>query len=159
MGTAHRSDNATDWGFPASQSFPIATTDVAGLSWSPCGRWIAVWEGILDASPPNPLCCHRNTKLSVRPQYALHIYSPLGPHLSTFSSSSPTFVGTDPGLGVKCVSWGPVGQWIGLGGWDGKVRIIEAEGWRCMCTITPPVKLNGKTTVSSVCYGEDGEID
>lgn len=112
--------------FNLVRSFPIATTDVAGLSWSPCGRWIAVWEGILD--------------------YALHIYSPLGPHLSTFSSSSPTFVGTDPGLGVKCVSWGPVGQWIGLGGWDGKVRIIEAEGWRCMCTITPPVKLNGKTT-------------
>jgi hypothetical protein len=29
-----------------------------------------------------------------------------------------------------------------------QVRVIEAEGWRCMCTLAPPVKLNGKTAVS-----------
>ncbi|KAG7558251.1 hypothetical protein FFLO_02814 [Filobasidium floriforme] len=99
------------------RSFPIATHDVQGVSWSPCGRWIAVWDHRLE--------------------YSLHVYSPLGPRLTTFSSTAPSFIGPDPGLGVRLLAWGPGGNWLGVGGYDGKVRIIEADGWRCMSTLDP----------------------
>lgn len=57
----------------------------------------------------------------LRFQYALYVYSPLGPLLGTFNAASSSFTGQDPGLGVRCISWGPGGNWIAVGGWDGKV--------------------------------------
>lgn len=65
-------------------------------------------------------------------QYTLHVYSPLGPRLSSFSSSSPSFIGPDPGLGVRMVTWGPGGNWLGVGGYDGKVRALlsVSHDWR-----------------------------
>ncbi|KAK8865625.1 hypothetical protein IAR55_000769 [Kwoniella newhampshirensis] len=99
--------------------FALHTSDVQGLLWSPCGKYLAAWDSPLS--------------------YSLHVYSPIGPHLTRFTSSSPTFSPTstaeDPGLGIRTVTWAPGGRWIALGGWDGKVRIIESEGWRCVAVL------------------------
>ncbi|KAL7421320.1 hypothetical protein Q5752_004205 [Cryptotrichosporon argae] len=104
-------------GYRLVRHFPIATIDVFGLAWSPDGKWIAAWESPLS--------------------YAVHIYSPIGPHLSTFSPASPTFTpAEDPGLGIRVVEWVPGGRYLALGGWDGRVRVLEAEGWRCVATLT-----------------------
>lgn len=72
--------------------------------------------------------------LTQREQYAVHIHSPLGPLLGSFDVRSTTFTGPDPGFGVRCVAWGPQGGWLAVGGMDGKVRILEQEGWRCIWT-------------------------
>lgn len=69
-------------------------------------------------------------------QYALHIYSPLGPLLGTFGAASSSFTGPDPGLGIRSISWGPGGNWIAVGGWDQKV-IAQYE----MLAVTFQLKL------------------
>ncbi|WWD18198.1 hypothetical protein CI109_102648 [Kwoniella shandongensis] len=106
-------------GYRLFRHFAIATSDVQGLLWSPCGKYLAAWESPLS--------------------YSVHIYSPIGPHLTNFTSSSPSFSPTssteDPGLGIRTVTWAPGGRWIALGGWDGKVRIVESEGWRCVAVL------------------------
>lgn len=33
------------------------------------------------------------------------------------------------------MTWAPGGQYLLLMGWDGKVRVLEAEGWRCLALI------------------------
>ena len=30
------------------------------------------------------------------------------------------------GLGVRSVRWHPTGDWLAVGGWDGKVRVLES---------------------------------
>ena len=61
--------------------------------------------------------------MTLRFQYALYIYSPLGPLLGTFNAGSSSFTGPDPGLGIRNISWGPGGNWIAVGGWDQKVLV------------------------------------
>lgn len=85
-----------------------------------------------------------------RPQYAIHIYSPLGLHFGSFTPASATFLGSDPGLGVRTVAWGPAGLWLGVGGWDGRARVLESDGWRCVATLSPGAKLSGGVTVGGV---------
>ncbi|WVQ96935.1 hypothetical protein IAU59_004044 [Kwoniella sp. CBS 9459] len=103
-------------GYTMFRHFPLRTTDVQGIAWSPCGKYIAAWDSPLS--------------------YSIHIYSPIGPHLTHFSADSPTFTpAEDPGLGIRTVSWAPGGRFLALGGWDGKVRILESEGWRCVGVI------------------------
>ena len=84
-------------------------------------------------------------------QYSLYIHSPLGPCLTHFSPSSPSFslsIGEDPGMGIKTVTWAPGGRWIAVGGWDNKVRIVESEGWRCVGLVSWGGRINDKTVVS-----------
>ncbi|WVQ71313.1 hypothetical protein IAR50_000841 [Cryptococcus sp. DSM 104548] len=98
--------------------YSIHTTDVQSIEWSPCGRYIAICDSPLS--------------------YSLHIHSALGPLLAHFTPASPTFSSTPneiSGLGIKLVTWAPSGRWLTIGGWDGKIRILENEGWRCVCEI------------------------
>lgn len=70
--------------------------DIAGLLWSPCGRYLALWESSTT--------------------YKLYIFTPDGRCLKEFDR-----VEQKDGLGVKMVSWHPSGEWIAIGGADGKV--------------------------------------
>jgi len=38
----------------------------------------------------------------------------------------------DPGLGIRTIAWAPGGRHLALGGWDGKTRVLESEGRRCV---------------------------
>ncbi|WVR05544.1 hypothetical protein IAU60_002563 [Kwoniella sp. DSM 27419] len=99
--------------------FPLSTTNAQGIAWSPCGKYIAAWDSVLS--------------------YSVYVHSPLGPLLTHFSPASPTFSPSssseDPGLGVRTAAWAPGGRWLALGGYDGRVRIIESEGWRCIAVL------------------------
>ncbi|CAD6578630.1 MAG: hypothetical protein TREMPRED_002234 [Tremellales sp. Tagirdzhanova-0007] len=110
--------------------FALQTTDVHGILWSPCGKYIAAWD--------TPLL------------YSLHVHSPLSPHLTHFSPSSTTFAqDEDPGTGIRTVVWAPGGRWVALGGWDGRVRIIESDGWRCVATLRWAAKTTEKDVTIS----------
>jgi hypothetical protein len=36
-----------------------------------------------------------------------------------------------------------------IGGWDGKVRVMESEGWRCIGLMNWGSRINDKSVVSS----------
>ncbi|ORY23945.1 hypothetical protein BCR39DRAFT_548449 [Naematelia encephala] len=118
-------------GYRLVRHFALQTIDIQSLTWSPCGRYLAAVDSALS--------------------YSLHIYSPLGPQLCEFSPNSATFsadsISFDPGLGIRTVSWAPGGRWIALGGWDGKVRIVESDGWRCVAVMSWGGKTGTKETV------------
>ncbi|OWZ63020.1 hypothetical protein AYX15_04942 [Cryptococcus neoformans] len=117
-------------GYNLLRHFPLLTVDVQGVSWSPCGKYIAAWDSPLS--------------------YSLHIHSAIGPHLTHFNPSSPAFSlapNETPGLGLRALAWAPGGRWIAVGGWDGKVRIVESDGWRCVCVITCGTRANKTATV------------
>lgn len=138
------------------QHFPLpsTTSDIADLAWSPCGRYIAVWETLTEVSFKHSC---RVRYPDPESQYLLHIYTPDGRLLTTFSpyaslahvpnpsgpsrgtpasSDLPTLAEGDKersrqerstegwvGLGIRTVRWHPSGDWIAVGGWDGKVRL------------------------------------
>nr|XP_018265096.1 uncharacterized protein I303_03279 [Kwoniella dejecticola CBS 10117]OBR87254.1 hypothetical protein I303_03279 [Kwoniella dejecticola CBS 10117] len=114
-----------------ARHFQLSTTDVQGISWSPDGKYLAAWDSAVS--------------------YSVYVHSPIGPLLSHFSHSSPTFSPTltteDPGLGIRTVTWSPGGRWLAMGGWDGKVRILESEGWRCIAVVSCASKITDKDTV------------
>nr|XP_019007567.1 uncharacterized protein I206_07581 [Kwoniella pini CBS 10737]OCF46348.1 hypothetical protein I206_07581 [Kwoniella pini CBS 10737] len=111
--------------------FQLSTSDVQGMSWSPDGKYLAVWDSALS--------------------YSIYIYSPIGPLLSHFTHTSLTFspesLSEDPGLGIRTVTWAPGGRWLAIGGWDGKVRILESTGWRCIALLNNPSRITEKDTV------------
>lgn len=117
-------------GYNLLRHFPLLTVDVQGVSWSPCGKYIAAWDLPLS--------------------YSLHIHSAIGPHLTHLNPSSPAFSlapNETPGLGLRTLAWAPGGRWIAVGGWDGKVRIVESDGWRCVCVITCGTRANKTAAV------------
>lgn len=72
--------------------------------------------------------------------------------LSGTSSSSPSFsdfpssakgldipheVWEDTGLGVRCVAWRPGGKMLAIGGWDGKVILLNSVDWSVQSVLEP----------------------
>jgi hypothetical protein len=53
----------------------------------------------------------------------------------------------DPGLGIRTIAWAPGGRHLAIGGWDGKVRIIENEGWRCVGLMSWGARVGDKSVV------------
>ena len=83
--------------------FPVETSDLAGLSWSPDAKVLCVWDSVLD--------------------YKVFLYSLDGRCLSTFSAY-------DHALGVKCVRWSPTSQFLAIGSFDQKLRILNHVTWK-----------------------------
>jgi WD40 repeat protein len=88
----------------------LPTVDAAGMKWSRDGRWIAVWDAASSG-------------------YHLHIFTADG-HLYR-SISRETMDEHDQwsveGLGIKSVEWVPGNQWLAVGGWDRRVRILSTR--------------------------------
>lgn len=102
----------------------LPTIDAAGLKWSRDGRWIAVWDAASHG-------------------YHLHIYTSDG-HLYRTINREPNEEmdrwGVE-GLGIKSVDWVPGNQWIAVGGWDRRVRILSTR------TFSPVVFLDHTTEI------------
>lgn len=113
----------------------LPTIDAAGVKWSHDGRWIAVWD-------------------SAASGYYLHIYTADG-HLYRTITREPSDDLSEwniEGLGIKSVEWVPGGQWLAVGGWDRRVRILSTR------TFSPVVFLEHTKEInvpSAVAYTEE----
>ncbi|KAF1995624.1 WD40 repeat-like protein [Amniculicola lignicola CBS 123094] len=88
----------------------VGTVDAQGLKWSGDGRWIAVW----DAQGVG---------------YRLDVYTADGHLYRTIARETPmeyNEFGIE-GLGIKSVEWVPGGEYLAVGGWDRRVRILSTR--------------------------------
>ncbi|XP_071527988.1 WD repeat-containing protein WRAP73-like isoform X2 [Panulirus ornatus] len=83
--------------------FEVATRDLAGVQWSSDGSVLAIWESPLE--------------------YKIHIYSLSGHCLVTYSAYQWS-------LGIKGIAWSPSGQFLAIGSYDQKVRLMNHLTWR-----------------------------
>lgn len=101
--------------------FVTETEDLSGLEWSPSGCVLAVWDNCLE--------------------YKVLLYSLDGRLLSTYSAY-------DWSLGVKSVCWSPSSQFLAIGSYDEKVRILNHITWKRISEFDHPTTLdNTKATV------------
>lgn len=97
----------------------LPTVDAQGLKWSRDGQWIAVWD-------------------SAASGYRLCIYTADGHLYRTISreaSNEENQWGVE-GLGIKTVEWISGNEWLAVGGWDRRVRILSTR------TFSPVVLLD-----------------
>uniref|UniRef100_A0A669CB34 WD repeat containing, antisense to TP73 n=1 Tax=Oreochromis niloticus TaxID=8128 RepID=A0A669CB34_ORENI len=100
--------------------FETETQDLAGLEWSPNGCVLAVWDSCLE--------------------YKVLLYSLDGRLLSTYSAYEWS-------LGVKSVSWSPSSQFLAIGSYDEKVRIINHITWKKIAQFEHPATVESTKTV------------
>ncbi|KAJ3070321.1 WD repeat-containing protein wrap73 [Podochytrium sp. JEL0797] len=93
------------------KDFPVDTSDLEDLAWSPDGRFIAVWDSVLE--------------------YKMLIYSPDGRQVASYTTG-------EPGLGIKSVCWSPSGQFLAIGSFDEKLRLISNMTWKPLIELTHP---------------------
>ena len=73
------------------KQFPVATSDLEDLAWSPDCACLVAWDSCL--------------------AYKLVVYSPEGDMLTAYSAYSDA-------LGIKSVQWSPSGQMLAVGSFD-----------------------------------------
>ncbi|KAI9846635.1 MAG: hypothetical protein M1838_001212 [Thelocarpon superellum] len=95
-------------------SFTVATVDAQGLKWSPCGRWIALWD-------------------SASSGYRVLIYTADGHLYRTFMGAQLDGSG---GLGVKSVEWSRRGDYLAIGDHEKQVTLLNSS------TFSPVMYLN-----------------
>lgn len=91
--------------------FETETDDLMGIEWSPDGRVLAVWE--------SPI------------KYKVLLYTLDGRCVSKFSAY-------DSALGIKSLAWSPTGQFLALGSYDEKLRILNHITWKAVATHSHP---------------------
>ncbi|KAL2916870.1 hypothetical protein HK105_203649 [Polyrhizophydium stewartii] len=94
--------------------WPVATNDLDGLAWSPDGRFIAVWEPSIE--------------------YAVLVYYPDGRLVHKYSAY-------DVGLGIKTVRWSPSAQFLAVGSYDQKCRLLNHYTWKPLVELSHPANL------------------
>ncbi|XP_059172852.1 WD repeat-containing protein WRAP73-like [Physella acuta] len=100
--------------------FESETDDLAGLEWSPDARVLCVWDSCLT--------------------YKVLLYSLDGRCLSRFSAY-------DLALGVKTLSWSPSSQFLAVGSYDEKIRLLNHITWKTVATLSHPEIIDGKNIV------------
>lgn len=100
--------------------FETETQDLAGLEWSPNGCVLAVWDSCLE--------------------YKVLLYSLDGRLLSTYSAYEWS-------LGVKSVTWSPSSQFLAIGSYDEKVRILNHITWKKITQFEHPASINNTKAV------------
>ncbi|CAL4253458.1 unnamed protein product, partial [Meganyctiphanes norvegica] len=83
--------------------FEVGTRDLTGVRWAMDSTTMVVWESPLE--------------------YKVLIYSLSGSCLSSYSAYQWA-------LGVKCLTWSPSGQFLAIGSYDQKVRLMNNITWR-----------------------------
>ncbi|KAF9734590.1 hypothetical protein PMIN02_012044 [Paraphaeosphaeria minitans] len=97
----------------------LTTQDAQGVRWSSDGRWLAIWDA---ASVGYSLCIYTADG---------HLYRTISRELP----DEPSEWGIE-GLGIKTVEWVPGDDWLAVGGWDRRVRILSTK------TFSPVVYLD-----------------
>ncbi|KAF0036443.1 hypothetical protein F2P81_011755 [Scophthalmus maximus] len=100
--------------------FETETQDLAGLEWSPNGCVLAVWDSCLE--------------------YKVLLYSLDGRLLSMYSAYEWS-------LGVKSVTWSPSSQFLAIGSYDEKVRILNHITWKKITQFDHPATINSTKAV------------
>ncbi|RIA83376.1 WD40-repeat-containing domain protein [Glomus cerebriforme] len=106
-----------DNSFKMVKHFQVDTFDLENLTWSPDGRFIAVWDNCI--------------------QYKVLIYTPDGRCQQSYSAY-------DNGLGVKFVTWAPSSQFLAIGSYDQKIRFLNHYTWTPIIEFTHAVQLNNR---------------
>uniref|UniRef100_A0A8D0CZC0 WD repeat containing, antisense to TP73 n=1 Tax=Sander lucioperca TaxID=283035 RepID=A0A8D0CZC0_SANLU len=104
--------------------FETETQDLAGLEWSPNGCVLAVWDSCLE--------------------YKVLLYSLDGRLLSTYSAYEWS-------LGVKSVTWSPSSQFLAIGSYDEKVRILNHITWKKIAQFEHIATINNTKAVNEIC--------
>ncbi|KAL5033176.1 hypothetical protein BDV3_000189 [Batrachochytrium dendrobatidis] len=113
--------------------WPVASSDVDGIAWSPDGRFLAAWE-------PNI-------------EYCVYIYYPDGRLVHKYSAY-------DSGLGVKSVKWSPSGQFLAIGSYDQTCRLLNNYTWNPLAELSHPANLKFRDIVvyKETSVSEDCEL-
>ncbi|KAL2103361.1 hypothetical protein ACEWY4_000229 [Coilia grayii] len=126
MALAERRD-CKDWisvfvcnGWVLLRHFETDTQDLAGLQWSPNGCVLAVQDSCLE--------------------YKVLLYSLDGRLLSTYSAY-------DWSLGIKGLTWSPSSQFLAIGSYDQKVRILNHITWKKIVEFDHPATINNSKAV------------
>ncbi|KAK7071614.1 WD repeat-containing protein wrap73 [Halocaridina rubra] len=98
--------------------FEVATKDLAGVQWASDGTVLAVWESPLE--------------------YKVLIYSLSGHCLASYSAYQWS-------LGVKTVAWSPTGQFLAIGSYDQKIRLMNHITWRVIATFSHNSTIDSET--------------
>ncbi|PWW80172.1 YVTN repeat-like/Quino protein amine dehydrogenase [Tuber magnatum] len=118
--------------YKLASSFTLPTLDAQGLKWSPCGRWIAVWD-------------------SAASGYKVLVYTADGHLYRTYEKPCD-------GLGVKSVEWSPGGDFLTIGSYDGRLAFLSNYTFSPVIEMnhTRTIKLPG-VTVWSECTNSSRE--
>ncbi|XP_016808294.1 WD repeat-containing protein WRAP73 isoform X2 [Pan troglodytes] len=108
----------SDW--QLLRHFDTDTQDLTGIEWAPNGCVLAVWDTCLE--------------------YKILLYSLDGRLLSTYSAYEWS-------LGIKSVAWSPSSQFLAVGSYDGKVRILHHVTWKMITEFGHPATINDPKTV------------
>ncbi|KAL5015357.1 hypothetical protein ScPMuIL_009627 [Solemya velum] len=100
--------------------FDTDTDDLEGLSWSPDGRVLCVWDAPLN--------------------YKVLLYSVDGRCIAQYSAYSNA-------LGVKSIAWSPTSQFLAIGSYDQKVRLLNHVTWKTVAERNHPTELEDSKTV------------
>eukprot|EP00741_Cyanophora_paradoxa_P000029 tig00000057_g27.t1 len=102
------------------KQFQVDTTDLAGLSWSPDGYHICVWD-----TPT---------------EYKVLVYVPDG----TLASKYQAY---ENALGVRCVSWSPKSEMLAVGSYDSKARLLNSMTWRPISDLPHGTRITAAGTI------------
>ncbi|XP_005404204.1 PREDICTED: WD repeat-containing protein WRAP73 isoform X2 [Chinchilla lanigera] len=108
----------SDW--QLLRHFDTDTQDLAGMEWAPNGCVLAVWDSCLE--------------------YKMLLYSLDGRLLSVYSAYEWS-------LGIKSVAWSPSSQFLAVGSYDGKVRLLNHVTWKMTTEFGHPAAVSNPKTV------------
>ncbi|MCJ1306326.1 hypothetical protein MMC08_009146, partial [Hypocenomyce scalaris] len=100
-------------------SFTLATVDAQGLVWSPDGKWLVTWDAASSG-------------------YKVLVYTADGHLYRTVTGGQDA---NKIGLGIKAVAWSAAGAYLAVGGYDGRLALLNAT------TFSPRVVFEHTTTI------------
>ena len=109
-------------------TFEVDTKDLEGVKWSPNGSMLCVWDS-----------CEF---------YNILVYGVDGRCLTSYCPYKDRW---EFGLGIKSVYWSPSGQFLAIGSYDEKLRILNSLTWSTVAELSHCSILEDRTVV---CYVE-----
>lgn len=149
-------------GWNIEEQFLLYTNDAIEAIWSPCAKFIAIWESTLEYkvqiySPLGHLQCIYQLDSSPFEVESCHqtLYSPTKGELTKIAGG---------GMGIRQIKWNPQSNLLALGGYDETVRILESKEWTMMAYLDLSQKLivksdSGKLSMGSLVSLIERKVD